>query len=117
MFSACSYAFTYHCKVTKKYSFNLSSSYSEEEIKKGEFSIRILDSGNYQKIDRCSYSPSSGYVTCDTYPTDRREVDSGINVRKYYIFNPQFDIQIFSNLEFIENNGRGGLAAGTCTVN
>jgi len=36
------------------------------------------------------------------------------HIAKYYYFDGQFDVQIFPNLSFIENNGRGDIAFGKC---
>ena len=61
---------------------------------------------------------------------DRRQLASGqamINVvdvafdpaaksKKFYLFRTQSELQIFADLRFIENNGRGTISFGSCTV-
>ncbi len=37
-------------------------------------------------------------------------------IKKFYVFRSQFDVQVYPDLSFIENNGRGGIAFGTCSV-
>ena len=39
-----------------------------------------------------------------------------MNVSKYYYFLGQFDVQVFLDGSFIENNGRGALAFGRRNV-
>jgi hypothetical protein len=34
----------------------------------------------------------------------------------YYLVRGQFDIQVFNDLSFVENNGRWGVAWGRCAV-
>jgi hypothetical protein len=65
-------------------------------------------------LSRCSYSPSAGKITCDTYKADRIEHDERVRIKKYYVFSAQFDAQLFPDMSFIENNGRKGIAFGTC---
>lgn len=65
-------------------------------------------------VERCSYIESQNKVTCDKYLVDRVEVDQYIGVRKFYYFKGQFDVQLFDDLSFIENNGRKGIAYGQC---
>lgn len=68
------------------------------------------------KIERCSFSPTEGRYTCDQYEVDRVELDRNVNIKKYYVFRSQYDIQIFSNLDYIDNNGRGGFLIGKCKL-
>jgi hypothetical protein len=45
------------------------------------------------------------------------EKDTNVQIQKYYVFKSQYDIQIFSDLSYIDNNGRGGLLIGKCKIN
>lgn len=104
-----------YCRVTDKYDFE--KIYSEAEIDKGKFSAKIEDHGDKSYVSRCSYMTSQGKVTCDRYDVDRIEYDENVNLKKYYIFSSQYNIQIFfENLLFIEDNGRGGISYGNCIV-
>jgi hypothetical protein len=107
------YAFTYDCQVSKK--FDSERSYSQAEIEKWKFSIKIIDLSPPQ-LARCSHSTSTNSITCDTYKVDKVSVDEHINAKKFYHFSSQFDVQLFRDLSFIENNGRGGFAYGKCLV-
>jgi hypothetical protein len=67
-------------------------------------------------VERCSFAPSQSRVTCDPYVVDHVAYDAVIKATKYYLFRGQFDVQVFNNLSFLENNGRGGVAWGRCAV-
>jgi hypothetical protein len=107
-------AVEYNCRVKYKYSFE--KVYSSEEIKKGKFSILIEDIEYKAHVSRCSYSMIAGKETCDHYVIDRIEHDKNANIKKYYLFRSQFNVQLFSNLTFIEDNGRGWISYGTCEI-
>jgi hypothetical protein len=76
----------------------------------------IVEDERTPAVQRCGFTPSAGRVTCDRYEVDRVEVDRNVNIKKFYLFRAQFDVQLFSNLSFVENNGRGGLAYGACKL-
>lgn len=109
--SAVIYAASYDCTATKKYDFD--RSYTQAQLDTLKFSVRIHDSEK-PKVDRCSVKPSEGKLSCDTYDIDRMEVDKYVGYKKFYLFRSQFDVQLFPDMKFIENNGRGGIAMGTC---
>ncbi len=82
-----------------------------------KLSAKIEDHGDKAFVSRCSYTTSEGKVTCDRYEVDRIEYDENVNVKKYYIFSQQYNIQIyFKNLLFVEDNGRGAISYGNCIV-
>ena len=104
----------YFCAVSKKLSSN--SSYSTAQLQKWMFSVKIKQVGDAAFISRCSFASSAGAVTCDDYKADFIYDDPYAGHKKFYYFRGQFDVQIFSNLNFIENNGRGDIAFGKCDV-
>ena len=67
-------------------------------------------------VQRCSLPLLPTSAPCDTYEVDKIEYDSNVQIRKYYIFKSQYDIQIFSDMTYVENNGRGGLLIGSCKI-
>jgi hypothetical protein len=67
-------------------------------------------------IQRCSRSFTENKHNCENYKIDRIENDSNVLVKKYYIFKAQYDIQIFKELSYIDNNGRGGMLYGKCKL-
>ena len=114
-FSFPAYAIRYKCTVDKKY--DSERTYSKDYLDKAKFSVVIDDShdGNVY-LSRCSYVDGAGKITCDKYRADKTALDSHVKIKKYYHFSSQSDYQVFPNLTFIENNGRGGIAYGKCEV-
>lgn len=100
------------CTVTRK--FDTERTYPEDHLKKARFSVLIDESAMGAKLSRCSFSQSEGRVTCDRYDVERVEHDTNIGAKKFYVFRSQYDVQVFRDLTFVENNGRGGIAFGTC---
>ena len=107
-------AVEYDCKVERK--LDTEHLYTPDQIQKGQFSKRIEENRNSASISRCSFSASAQKVTCDRYQMDKVVFDENVKVKKYYLFRSQFDVQVFSDLFFVENNGRGGIAFGRCRV-
>lgn len=106
-------AVTYDCRVEKK--VEPSFDYTKKQIADGLISVLVND-GPETTLSRCSFAPSQKKVTCDEYQVDKIAEDRNVGIKKYYVFKSQFDVQIFSSLRFVENNGRGGIAFGQCTV-
>jgi hypothetical protein len=104
----------YHCTVKKK--FDSERVYTADQIEKGQFSVLVEENGKSAFLSRCSFTTSAQKVTCDRYEVDKIAFDENVKIKKYYVFHSQFDVQLFPNLFFIENNGRGGIAYGTCTL-
>lgn len=107
----------YTCRIEKK--IDRDYEYSSDQIKNGDFSINVEERENETFAYRCSYVLSKGEATCDKYLIDRTEITKTLDNRifkKFYYFRGQFDIQIFPDLTFLENNGRGGVAYGICQI-
>jgi hypothetical protein len=102
---------TYDCKVTRK--IGLDNIVSDSELKKWKFSVKIHDTSK-PELERCSYTPNQNRVTCDRYTVDRVEVDKFVGIKKFYYFTGQFDVQLYPDMKFVENNGRGGISYGKC---
>ena len=115
IFVEISLASTFECKVEKKYSADLSVIQTKQEIEKYNFNINVQE-GLETKVRRCSFAPSQNGVTCDTYIADRIEFTNTqfVKIKKFYVTNSQYDIQIFEDMSFVENNGRGSIAYGKC---
>lgn len=77
-------------------------------------------------VSRCSWSDIEGKRTCDIYPINRRFMTELMGgkmgfIDKFYYFVGMLDVQIFqitgeSVFDYIENNGRGAIHRGTCTL-
>jgi hypothetical protein len=100
------------CRVTRK--IDSERVYTERQLRDGQFSVRIVEESSGAKLSRCSYAPSQNRVTCDAYVVDRVEKDANVDIKKFYVFGGQFDVQVFADLSYVENNGRGGISFGTC---
>lgn len=107
-------AITYHCETTKKYDFGII--YSKERIEKWKYSVRVEELENETNIYRCSLSIIDRGITCDKYKIDKIELTKSINLKKYYYFRGQYNFQIFSNLNSLEDNGRGSVQYGECKI-
>ncbi len=108
------FAVEYACEVTRK--FDREREYTAEQIAKLQYSNRVEESYESAFVSRCSFAPSAGKVTCDRYKIDRVSFDENMKIKKYYLFRSQFDFQVFDDLSFVENNGRGGVSYGKCTL-
>lgn len=110
--SAPAYAVQYICDVHRK--FDTEKEYSAQEILSSQFQVKINERPSDTILSRCSRPPYKENVVCDNYNVNKAEYDESTKVKKFYVFKNQFDVQLFSNLTFIENNGRGGIAFGKC---
>ncbi len=104
----------YRCPVQAKRS--LERAYTPDDIAKWKYEVQVTDVGETAWLRRCSISISQDAFTCDEYETDHIAFDKNVGIKKYYVLSSQFDVQIFSDLTFIENNGRGDFAWGRCNI-
>ena len=113
--AACStQAAEYECNVIRK--FDRDREYSSEQINHFKFGNRIEEAGEQAWVSRCSFTPSAGKVTCDRLKMDRITVDPNVKIKKFYMFGSQFDLQLYPDLTYVENNGRGGISYGRCIL-
>ena len=63
-----------------------------------------------------SFSTTAGRVKCDEYPVDYVRTDPNVGIKEYYYFKGHFDVQLYPDMQFIENNGRGSIARGQCSL-
>jgi len=112
---AAALAMTYACTVEKRY--DLRRTYTREQTKRGQFSVRITEERDSASLRRCAFEKKRQKISCDTpQPADRIVFDATTKRKKFYFFATQAEVQLFSDLRFVDNNGRGGLSFGTCTV-
>jgi hypothetical protein len=112
------FAATYRCDISRQAMIGQDGKIEaaqQEMIKKRQQSVLIEDESE-AFVERCSFLERIGSVTCDRYRIDHVAVDRNINAKKFYLFRAQFDIQLYQNLTFIENNGRGGVTTGKCLM-
>ena len=122
LFSSPVFAHTLHeCTVLKKWDVS-HGEYSQENLDKYKYSIKIYDfeeegklNGSYFK--RCSFESSANKVTCDKYLINYTDHTTFPSIKKYYYFKGHYDVQLFTEqMIFIENNGRGSFAFGNCVT-
>lgn len=104
----------YYCKANKKVNFEFD--YPPEELLKWNFATKVIERNNGVYLSRCSFILSEKKTTCDDYKVDKIVFDSFSKIKKYYVFDRQFDFQIFHNLQSLENNGRGDIGFGKCKI-
>ena len=63
----------YDCKVGKK--VESETTYTAHQIEKGQFSVKVEESGGGDFVSRCSFSPSANKVTCDRYQCEQSVKD------------------------------------------
>ena len=102
---------SYDCVVSRKTDFDNEIPLSI--IQKYKYSVKIKDTTK-PELERCSFTPSEKKITCDRYSVDRVEVDKYVGIKKFYYFTGQFDVQLYPDMKFVENNGRGGISYGKC---
>lgn len=101
------------CTVDRK--VDAVRTYSDENLTTYQSKAIIVLGENIATVSRCSISVSQGGTeACDTYDVDYSEFDQNTEVSKFYYFRGQFDIQVFKNGAFVENNGRGTISFGVC---
>lgn len=111
---------TLDCVVEKK--VGPKHVYSASELSREQARVVVEDDASGAVLSRCSFAASAGRVTCDRYAVDRVEESKRVGdggkielFKKYYLFRSHFDVQVFADKSFIENNGRGLIAFGTCS--
>ena len=98
------------CYVDRK--LDRQTEYDRASIDDMQWSVIIRHHDNeYATVSRCDTR-----APCDEYRVEHYEFTEGVNISKYYYFQGQFDVQVFGNGRFIENNGRGTIAFGQCEV-
>ncbi len=108
------YAATYRCEPELQSNFG-NRVENNDFLRNNKPYTTVVDEKN-PKIERCSFSSFEKRNTCDTYEVNRVELDSKVNIKKFYVFRSQFDVQIFKDMSYIENNGRGGFQIGKCKL-
>ena len=104
----------YECPVSRK--IDSERNYPDSNLQKYTPSVKIKENGDYATVSRCSFQPSANQVTCDDYNVDFIAQDKYVGHKKYYMFYNQFDVQLFADLSFIENNGRATISYGKCIL-
>jgi hypothetical protein len=105
----------YNCSVNRKVDYD--REYSADHIKRFQFTNRIEEKGEGVWVSRCSFDSSASKVTCNRHKIDRVVIDPHVQIKKFYVFSSQFDLQLYPDLSYVENNGRGSISYGKCVLN
>ncbi len=115
----------FNCKVDRK--IDSDRTYKSEDIEKYQFSAVLELDGENVTIKRCSFETSANMVTCDSYKADYFDHNKRNCIMKAYNYEGHHDLQIFyvsdenslcqgDHHTFVENNGRGIISFGKCTL-
>jgi hypothetical protein len=106
-------AVIYDCRVDRK--LDRERIYSAQDLEKYRPRVLIDLSDDAAHLSRCSISIiNGGAETCDKYKADYAAFDANVDVTKFYVFEPQFNVQLFADGAIVEDNGRGAISFGTC---
>lgn len=106
-------AVTYDCRVERK--LDRERVYAAQDLEKYRPKVLIELTNGEAYVSRCSVSIINGGVeTCDKYKADYVAFDANVDVSKFYVFESQFNVQLFSDGDFVEDNGRGTISFGAC---
>ena len=112
--SIAAHAVEYSCDATRQVGHNFE--HSSDQLTNFKISTLIEESSEGSFVSRCSRVSSAAEVTCDRFKIDQVVYDKYPKIKKYYHFLSQFDIQLFPDLSFVENNGRGFIYHGKCVL-
>jgi hypothetical protein len=108
-----SFALTYTCNVLKKMSFE--HVYSKEELEKHPFFTRLeILENKVAYVSRCIYFDKK--LQCKKMLVDKIAHDNYVNITKFYVFDSQYNFQLFHDLSALEDNGRGDFSFEECNV-
>lgn len=108
-----SFALTYTCPALYKVGFE--HVYTKEELEKfSPFTLLEISEDNITHVSRCIYFNKK--LQCTKMLVDKIERDKNINLTKYYVFESQYNFQIFHDLSALEDNGRGDISYEKCTM-
>ena len=111
---AASAALELECPVSRK--VTAQGAVSEQDLRHWRFSVRIEETSGGAFLSRCAREPGTEELACRRFRADRVAVEPRIGAKKYYLFRPLYDVQLFRDNRFVESNGRGAASFGTCTL-
>ena len=111
----------FNCTVTRK--ADNKAEYAAGRIASEQLSVLLAVDDNEDKnplndkasISACDITAAEG-KTCDTYEVDKIAYDDATKLKKYYNFYAQVDLQVWPDLSYVLNDGRGGVSYGSCKV-
>jgi len=105
-------AATYACRVTDVWSPLVIP--EADYLERIRPTVRVEESLQGAVVTRCARDPAWKRVDCQRIEIDWVDVNAGAGSRKYYRFAEHYDLQIFFDRSFVENDGRGVVYHGQC---
>ncbi len=105
-------ALKFDCPAIKK--FDRKILYTPQQLQERKFSTRLEELPEGIFLEECSFSVSAGKVTCNRRKVDRVEDDQKLQTKKFYVFEPQVNFQLFSDLTSVTDDGVGGVQYDKC---
>ncbi len=105
-------ALKFDCPATKKFDFK--TAYTPEQLRERKLSTRLEELPQGVFLDQCGFSASARKIVCNRQKVDRVEVDQKLQTKKFYVFDPQVNFQLFRDLTSITDDGVGGVQYGRC---
>ena len=108
-------AATWECRVTAVWSPLLLP--EADYLARTQPTLRLEEPDDAQAgavVTRCARDPARQAVRCTRVEIDWVAVDAATAARKYYNFAEHYDLQLFFDRSFVENDGRGGVVHGRC---
>ena len=112
--AAAAQATTYECRVTAVWSPLTIPERSY--LARTRPSLRLHDSDDGTDVLRCTRDPARKKRTCRTIPIDWMAEDPAHGSRKFYQFATHYDLQLFADRTFVENDGNGVILHGKCRI-
>jgi hypothetical protein len=105
-------AATYECRITDVWSPLVIP--EREYLRRTAPTLRLEDTPQGAVVTRCARAPGEREAKCERVEIDWVAVHAAAGSRKYYRFETHYDLQLFFDRSFVENDGRGVVYHGQC---
>ena len=106
------HAATYECRVTDVWSPLVIP--EADYLARHRPTVRVEEAAQGTVVTRCARDPAWKRMECQRIEIDWVDANAGDGSRKYYRFAIHYDLQIFFDRSFVENDGRGVVYHGQC---
>lgn len=109
----------YKCDLAK--TIHVKHNTATKDLKRNMYSLFILETDNPKvknqyTLYKCFYKKPTNKKRCEDIPISKVSLLDGSQIKKYYNLDMQYDLQVFKDLSFIENNGKGVISVGMCKI-
>jgi hypothetical protein len=106
------HAATWECRVTAVWSPLVLP--ERDYLARTAPTVRLEDDGTHAVVTRCAHHPGETGRRCERIGIDWVEQRAENASRKYYRFATHYDLQLFLDRTFVENDGLGTVYHGQC---